>query len=76
MAGNDIDLTENVAGLPRGTLQRVETTTTDFPLKVGTVHFNQEPVAATDLGGWFHTTLSEPDGRTLNGDFQAKVEAR
>jgi hypothetical protein len=76
LAGNDIDLTELVAGLPRGSIQRVETTTTVFPLKVGTAHFDQEPTAGTELSGWFHTTMSEPDGRTLNGDFQAKVEAR
>jgi hypothetical protein len=74
IAGNDVDLTELVGGLPRGTLQRVESGTTDFPLKVGTVHFEQEPTARTDLSGNFHTMLSDPDGRTLNGDFQAKVE--
>jgi len=75
LAGNDIDLTESVGGLPRGTMQRVESTTTDFPLKVGTVHFNQEPSVGTNLGGTFHTTLADPDGRTLNGDFQATVVA-
>jgi hypothetical protein len=76
LAGNEIDLTETARGLPRGTLQRVEaTTTTDFPLEVGNVRFNQDPVAGTDLGGSFHTTLADPAGRTLNGDFQAKVEA-
>jgi hypothetical protein len=76
MAGNDIDLLESVGGLPRGSLQRVESSTTLFPLKIGTVHFDQEPEPGTELSGWFHTTLSDPDGRTLNGDFQAKVEAR
>jgi hypothetical protein len=75
LAGNDVNLTELVGGLPRGTLERVESSTTDFPLKVGTVHFNQEPVAGTNLSGSFHTTLSDPDGRTLNGDFQANVVA-
>ena len=75
LAGNDVDLTEVVGGLPRGTMQRIEGTTTDFPLKVGTVRFNQEPVAGANLSGSFHTTLSEPDGRTLNGDFQATVVA-
>jgi hypothetical protein len=73
LAGNDVDLTESVGGLPRGTMQRVESTTTDFPLQVGTVHFNQEPVAGTNLSGSFHTTLADPAGRTLNGDFQATV---
>ena len=76
LAGNDVDLTEKVGGLTRGTLQRVEeTSTTDFPLKVGTVQFKQEPVAGTNLSGTFHTTLAEPDGRTLNGDFEASVVA-
>jgi hypothetical protein len=75
MAGNDIDLTEKVGGLPRGTMQRVESTTTDFPLRTGLVHFDQEPTADTHLSGTFHTTLSDPDGRTLNGDFQADVVA-
>jgi hypothetical protein len=75
MAGNDIDLTELVGGLPRGTMQRVESTTTDFPLKAGLVHFDQEPTAGTNLSGTFHTTFSNPDGRTLNGDFEANVVA-
>jgi hypothetical protein len=75
LAGNQIDLTEVVGGLPRGTMQRVESTTTEFPLKVGNVKFNQEPVAGTNLSGTFHTTLADPDGRTLNGDFEATVVA-
>jgi hypothetical protein len=76
LAGNDVDLTELVGGLPRGTMQRVETSTTDFPLQIGTVKFDQEPAAGTELSGKFHTTLSDPAGRTLNGDFKAKVETR
>jgi hypothetical protein len=76
LAGHDVDLTAPVgSGLPRGTLQRVESGTTEFPLKVGTVRFNQEPVAGTDLSGTFHTTLANPDGRTLNGNFEADVVA-
>ena len=75
LAGNDVDLTELAGGLPRGTMQRIEGTTTDFPLKAGTVRFNQEPVAGANLSGSFHTTLADPDGRTLNGDFQATVVA-
>jgi hypothetical protein len=40
------------------------------------VHFNQEPTVGTELGGWFRTTLADPaPGRTLNGEFQAEVEA-
>ena len=46
---------------------------------VGTIHFNQEPVANADITGWFHTTLAadaaDPTSRTLNGNFQTKVEA-
>jgi hypothetical protein len=77
VAGMDIDMTSpGVNGLPRGTVQRVEAGgTTDFPLKVGKIHFNQEPVANADISGLFRTTLANPDGRTLNGNFQAKVEA-
>ena len=78
VAGTDIDMTAPVAsGLPRGTVQRVEYGgTTDFQLKVGRIHFNQEPVADADLVGSFRTTLADPaEGRTLNGNFQAKVEA-
>jgi hypothetical protein len=75
MAGNEINLTEKVSGLPRGTISRIETGTTDFPLQIGNVRFDQEPVVGTELSGSFHTTLSDPAGRTLNGDFKAKVEA-
>ena len=75
MAGNEITLTEKVEGLPRGTIQRIESGTTDFPLEIGNVRFDQEPEVGTNLSGSFHTTLSDPAGRTLNGEFQAKVEA-
>jgi hypothetical protein len=77
MAGNDVDLTELVSGLPRGTIQRIEPTgTTDFPIQKGNVHFDQEPAAGTSLSGTFRTTLANPEGRTLNGNFKAEVEAR
>jgi hypothetical protein len=80
VAGNDIDMTSLVNGLPRGTVQRVESDgTTDFTLQVGKIHFNQEPVADAEITGWFHTTVAadsaESSSRTLNGNFQAKVEA-
>ena len=76
VAGTDVDLTAPQAnGLPRGTVQRVESTTTDFPLQVGKIHFDQEPVANANITGLFRTTLADPAGRTLNGDFQTKVEA-
>jgi hypothetical protein len=73
-------MTSLVNGLPRGTVQRVESDgTTDFTLQVGKIHFNQEPVADAEITGWFHTTVAadsaESSSRTLNGNFQAKVEA-
>jgi hypothetical protein len=78
VAGMDIDMTSLLAnGLPRGGVERVESTTTDFALQVGKIHFDQEPVANADVTGWFHTTLSDPaPGRTLNGNFQDKVQAQ
>jgi hypothetical protein len=78
LAGNEISLTEKGPdGLPRGTLQRIESTTTDFPLKLGNVQFDQEPLPETNLSGHFYTTvITEVAERTLNGDFKAKVEAR
>jgi hypothetical protein len=76
VAGTDIDMTAPVNGLPRGTVQRVESDgTTDFPLQIGKIHFDQEPAANADITGWFRTTLADPAGRTLNGNFQTKVEA-
>ena len=76
VAGTDIDMTAPVKGLPRGTVQRVESDgTTDFPLQIGKIHFDQEPAANADITGWFRTTLADPAGRTLNGNFQTKVEA-
>jgi hypothetical protein len=78
VAGTDIDMTALLAnGLPRGVVQRVESTTTDFILQVGKIHFDQEPVADADITGWFRTTLSDPaPGCTLNGNFQDKVQAQ
>lgn len=73
----EIDLlTPGPNSLPRGTLQRIETTgTTDFSLKLGTVQFDQEPLPDTNLSGHFYTTVeTELAERTLNGDFKAKVE--
>ena len=77
VAGTDIDMTQLLPnGLPRGTVQRVDSGgTIDFPLKIGKIHFNQEPVANADITGSFRTTLADPAGRTLNGNFQAKVQA-
>jgi hypothetical protein len=76
VAGMDIDMTTPVNGQPRGTVQRVDSGgTIDFPLQLGNIHFNQEPVANADITGWFRTTLADPADRTLNGNFQAKVQA-
>jgi hypothetical protein len=78
MAGADLDLKQTGPnGLPVGTLERIATdsTATAFPLKVGTVKFDQEPVVGTDLSGKFFTTVVTEDGdRTLNGTFKAKVQ--
>ena len=76
VVGMDIDMTTQVNGQPRGTVQRVDSGgTIDFSLQLGKIHFNQEPVANADITGWFRTTLADPAGRTLNGNFQAKVQA-
>jgi hypothetical protein len=74
MAGTQIDLTQVVAGNPRGTLQQILGTTVDFPLMLGTLTVNQAPVANKELSGHFSTTLSMPMGRTLNGTFDATVK--
>ena len=73
VAGSSIDLTQQVNGQPRGALQRVGTTTTDLPIKDGTVVFDQVPQVGQNLSGNFHTTLSNPEGYTLNGQFAANV---
>lgn len=73
VAGSSIDLTQLVNGQPRGVLQRVGTVTTDLPIERGTVTFDQVPQVGQTLSGNFHTTLSNPDGYTLNGDFSASV---
>ena len=44
-------------------------------MEIGKIHFDQEPIADADITGWFRTTLTDPAGRTLNGNFQTKVEA-
>ena len=74
MAGASIDLTQMVAGNPRGTLQQILGTTVDFPLMLGTLTVDEAPVAGKELSGHFSTTLSMPMGRTLNGTFDATVK--
>jgi hypothetical protein len=80
LAGNKIDCLDKdhpaPDGLPRCTLDRInaDSTATHFTLKLGSVLFDQEPVADTNLSGHFYTTVtSEETDRTLNGDFKAKV---
>jgi hypothetical protein len=73
VAGSSIDLTQLVNGQPRGVVQRVGTVTTDLPMQSGTVTFDQVPQVGQTLSGNFHTTLSNPEGYTLNGDFSATV---
>lgn len=73
VAGVSIDLTEVVGGSPRGTLQRVQSVTTDYPIQRGTIVFEQAPDPGAEVSGHFNTTLANPAGRTLNGEFSAKV---
>jgi hypothetical protein len=75
VSGSSIDLTQLVNGQPRGVLQRVGTVTTDLPLSRGTVTFDQVPQVGQSLSGNFYTTLSDPAGYTLNGNFSANVTA-
>ena len=71
--GTTIDLTEIVGGSPRGTLQRVQSVTTDYQIQRGTVQFDQPPDPGVEVAGRFYTTLVNPAGRTLNGEFKATV---
>ena len=78
MAGAEIDLTtKGPNGLARGTLERIESTATEFSIKIGTATFDQEPTALTNLSGKFFTTVATEEGdRSLNGTFKAEVQAR
>lgn len=73
--GQDIDLAATVAGGSRGTLQRIVEATIDLPLERGTLVLDAAPQPDAVLSGRFRTTLSSPNGRTLNGDFKAKLKA-
>jgi hypothetical protein len=68
-----INLAEMFNGSTRGILQRVEKTTIGFPIMNGHLLLNQKPTPNATLSGSFSTTLSDPMGRTLNGDFSAAV---
>ena len=72
-AGSPIDLTMLVGNAPRGTLQRIESTTINFPIKTGTIVLDEAPKANANLSGHFNATLSMPDGRTLDGTFSGTV---
>jgi hypothetical protein len=67
--GMMINLVDMVNGGPRGTLQRVESTTINFPLSAGNLILDSVPAANQSLCGHFHCTMSMPMGQTLNGDF-------
>ena len=71
--GQAIDLTEMVGTASRGTLQRVLESTVELTMMRGTLTLDGFPTAGKQLSGHFATTLSNPSGRTLNGDFQATV---
>ena len=73
--GQPIDLTTMVGSQPRGTLQRVQQTTIQLPIQQGTLTLDEPVTAGANLSGQFRTTLSDPMGRTLNGDFSATVVA-
>jgi hypothetical protein len=76
VAGSSIDLTQLDSGQPRGVLQRVGTVTTDYPIERGSVTFDQVPQVGSKLSGSFVTTLSNPSGFTLDGDFSATAKAQ
>jgi hypothetical protein len=77
VAGSSIDLTQLDADnqQPRGVLQRVSSVTTDFPLERGTITFDQVPTLGQQLSGTFDTTIANPSGYTLDGNFTATVSA-
>ncbi len=75
VANHQIDLTQTVMGQPRGILQNVGTVTTEFPITLGTVTFNEVPTVGKTLSGNFAATLSNPMGYTLDGTFSATVSA-
>ena len=73
--GQEIDLKATVGSGVRGTLQRIVEATIELPIERGTLVLDQTPTAGGLLSGRFRTTLSSPSGRTLNGDFEAKLTA-
>jgi hypothetical protein len=75
VAGSKIDLTQLDGMQPRGVLQNVGSVTTEFPIELGSVTFDQVPKVGATLSGVFAATLSNPSGYTLDGSFSAKVNA-
>jgi hypothetical protein len=75
--GQPIDLLEQVANAPRGTLQRIVESTVEIPIQFGTLTLDGVPAGGVELTGRFRTTLPSVTGgaagRTLNGDFEAVV---
>jgi hypothetical protein len=71
--GQAIDLVQMVNQAPRGTLTRVEAMTFPLPIKSGQLVLDNPPTLNSALSGHFNTTLSMPDGRTLNGDFRGTL---
>jgi len=75
VAGHAIDLTQLDSGQPRGVLDNVGAVTTEFPIEIGSVTFDQTPAVGKTLSGSFAATLSNPSGYTLDGTFSATVSA-
>jgi hypothetical protein len=74
MSGQMIDLAEMVNGAERGTLQRVESTTLTFPIMTGNLVLDGGLIPNQGLCGHWHTTVTMPMGRTVNGDFCATLQ--
>jgi hypothetical protein len=75
VANVSINLTQLDNGQPRGVLQNVGEVTTDLPIMIGTVVFDQAPTVGAQLSGNFAATLSNPSGYTLDGNFSGIVNA-
>ncbi len=74
VGGQAIDLAQVVTNNQmRGILYRVDPGMTPLPIKTGQLVLDNPPVLNSTLSGHFNTTLSMPDGRTLNGDFRGTL---
>jgi hypothetical protein len=75
VANVSIDLTQLVAGQPRGVLQNVNGggtgVTNQLTIMLGSVVFDRVPSVGATLSGEFSATLT--DGYTLDGTFSGKV---